>query len=258
MGFGDSLLATGHAKPLYDKDKRIYFGNGNYMEYEDDVYVNNPYLGTPEQFDEDRKKDFENCIWIDNYMGHRPYVRQGGTSNVIWNHDYRAPRGDVWLTDQEIEWGKKNYGEGYILVEPHTKNTVSGNKAWIWDRWQEVTSELIAKGEDVLQNGSPKKRLNKSRYVAMLEFRHALIAVANCKMVVTTQGGLHVAAAALNKPAVVLWGEYAHPRNLGYEEHVNLYKGGEFPCGVTVECKGCHQAMKETTVEMVLDGVNSL
>lgn len=271
MGWGDSILATGHAKPLYEEGKRIYFTKPDsahfkhclkegYIEWAmgEDVYMNNPYLGTDKTWEGDAKAGFKDCKFVENHFGNRPYVKSGGTSKVIWTPDYKAPVGDIWLTPEEIERGKKDYGEGYVLVEPHTKNTVGGNKAWIWPRWQEVADILLAKGDDVLQNGTPKKRLQNVRYIPMLEYRDALIAVANAKMVITTQGGLHVAAAALGVPAVVIWGEYAHPRNLGYDNHVNLYTGGPDPCGHTVECPGCVQAMRETTVEMVIDGADSL
>ncbi len=192
-------------------------------------------------------------------MGHRPYVVSGGTTCVVWNKEYRAPKGDIHLSPDELRRGKALYGERYILIEPHTKNTVSGNKCWIWDRWQEVATRLNEiEGYDVLQNGTPKKKLKGVRHVPMPEFRDALIAIAGAKLVITTQGGLHVAAAALDVPCVTLWGEYAHPRNLGYEDQVNLYTGGPEPCGRTVECGGCIQAMRDITVDMVVDGCRTL
>ena len=257
MGFGDAILATGHARPLYDKAERIYFGTEKYAEYETDVYANNPHLGTPEQYKVDQANGFKDCAFVENYMGHRPYVAHGGTTHVVWNKEYRAPKGDIYLTPDELRRGKALYGERYILIEPHTKNTVGGNKCWLWDRWQEV-ADILGRDHELLQNGTPKKKLRGVRFVEMVEFRDALVAVAGAKLVVTTQGGLHVAAAALGVPAVVLWGEYAHPRNLGYEDHVNLYTGGDEPCGRTVECAGCVQAMREITVDMVVDGANRL
>ena len=136
---------------------------------------------------------------------------------------------------------------------------VGGNKDWYWDRWQEVADTLIAEGHDLLQNGIPgKKRLRGVRTVEMPEYRDALVAIVGAKMVLCAQGGLHVASAALDKPAVVIWGEYAHPRNLGYDTHINLYTGGEYPCGHTVECPGCREAMNKITPGMVIDAARSL
>jgi len=261
VGFGDAILATGHAKPLYKEGQRIYFGtkqtrpDGEY-ELNEEVFRHNPYLATPDQYPDDLANDFKDCIFVDNYMGHRPYVGyRGGMTNVDWCHDYRAPVGDVWLLPEEIERGKQTFGEDYILIEPHTKNTVGGNKNWLWGRWQEVADRLDG---DVLQNGTPKKKLRDVRREPMPSFRDALVAVKNAKLVITTQGGLHVAAAALGTPAVAIWGEYAHPRNLGYENHVNFYAGDKKPCGNIVECSGCVQAMKRITVDMVVDAANSL
>jgi ADP-heptose:LPS heptosyltransferase len=269
MGWGDSILATGHAKEIHEEGKRVYFTKPDtphfkacvekgYFEWEmgEDVYMHNPRLGTPETWKEDLKDGFKDAQFVYNCFGNRPYVKHGGNTQVIWNHDYRAPVGEIWLTQEEQEFD--GYGKDYIFIEPHTKRMVGGNKDYFWDRWQEIADEL-SKDFDVLQNGIPgKKRLKNVRCVEMPEYRDALIAVANSRLVLCAQGGLHVAAAAFSKPAVVIWGEYAHPRNLGYDSHINLYTGGDVPCGHTIECPGCRAAMNRITPGMVIDAARSL
>ena len=140
-----------------------------------------------------------------------------------------------------------------ILIEPHIKGSFSGNKAWFWDRWQDVANKL----PNVMQIGDRnKKPLKNVKRVHTGDFRQALAVVSQASLVITTDGALHHAAAALGKPAVVLWGARTHPKILGYDSHVNLYTGAGESCGSMIPCKHCEDAMKRITVEMVLEAVS--
>lgn len=87
-------------------------------------------------------------------------------------------------------------------------------------------------------------------------FRDACSLLSHCRLFVGTDGGLHHAAAAFNKGAVVVWGGYTHPRNLGYESHKNLHAGGE-PCGNVKPCEHCKAQMDKISVEMVVKAIEA-
>ena len=75
------------------------------------------------------------------------------------------------------------------------------------------------------------------------------------------EGGLHHAAAALSTPAVVIYGGFVSPVNMGYEGQVALYRphrhDGE-PCGLRVPCEGCIAAMDGIAVETVAAALERL
>jgi len=67
------------------------------------------------------------------------------------------------------------------------------------------------------------------------------------------EGGLHHAAAAVGRPAVVLFGGFASPDRTGYAIHENLTgDNGGRPCGRWAPCDHCEKAMGSISVEMVL------
>ena len=72
---------------------------------------------------------------------------------------------------------------------------------------------------------------------------------------VTTDGALMHAAAALGVPAVVLFGGFMSPLQMGHKLHTNLWNGAE-PCGThTGICAHCRGAMESIEVEQVIDAI---
>ena len=72
------------------------------------------------------------------------------------------------------------------------------------------------------------------RPIETADFRAACAALAGARAAVLPEGGLHHAAAALDIPAVVIFGAMTSPANTGYASHVNLFRplGGESPSRV--------------------------
>ena len=69
-----------------------------------------------------------------------------------------------------------------------------------------------------------------------------------------TDGGLHHAAAALGKKAVVVWGGLVGPNTLGYDTQTNLCKASSF-CGSITPCLHCRQALDAITPDMVVEAI---
>lgn len=126
------------------------------------------------------------------------------------------------------------------------------NKDWGFDRWQEVVRRL----PNVPWVQGQGKTLEGVTQVDTESFRDACSLLSHCRLFVGTDGGLHHAAAAFNKGAVVVWGGYTHPRNLGYESHKNLHAGGE-PCGNVKPCEHCKAQMDKISVEMVVKAIEA-
>jgi ADP-heptose:LPS heptosyltransferase len=144
-----------------------------------------------------------------------------------------------------------------VVVEPHVKGTFSGeNKRWPWEYWQEVVTELRDQGKRVVQISAPgtDTLLDVDFRVSESQVRVALACLAWAQPLITTDGLLHHAAAAMGVPATVIWGSRTDPRILGYPDHVNLSAGPPY-CGMRTECEHCHKAMREIVPAAVLDGV---
>lgn len=236
MGLGDDIMASAEARRIASTGKLAYMGP-NWSE----VWENNPHI----------TQDKAKGVLVSNRIGQRPYIAGVTAANIIYREDHRAEPGGIFLTDNERKWAVEQISGPFIIVEPHIKGSFSGNKAWIWDRWQEVANKLPL---PVVQIGLPHKRgLNGATRVKTGTFRKALALLDRASLLITTDGALHHAAAALNVPAVVLWGARTHPSILGYEAHENIYTGSGESCGAMAPCKHCVDAMKRITVDMVLD-----
>ena len=178
-----------------------------------------------------------------NAGGARPYIASKTATYWIWKRWDIAP-GDIYLTPAERNFALPHAGS--ILVEPNTKVPES-NKAWIWDRWQ----ELVDRGGDFIQVGPPGTRvLNGVEFVETDGFRSACAVLAASRAFVGTEGGLHHAAAALGVKAVVLFSEFISPEFTGYPSHRNLRHAGG-ACGSRVSCAGCRASMAAITVDEV-------
>lgn len=233
MGLGDDIMAAAEARSIAAQGHKAFMG----PEWSP-VFENNPDI---------TKQKTPKSVLVSNRIGHRPYIKGVTPEAIIYNEDHRAPKGVIVLTDAEKAWARQQIEPGYILVEPHIKGSFAGNKAWIWDRWVELAKRL-----PVVQCKAPNKRpLPGARVIETESVRQAFALLAQAKLIITTDGALHHAAAALGVPAVVLWGARTHPNILGYEDHANLYTGQGESCGMMSACNHCREAMRKITVDQV-------
>lgn len=151
----------------------------------------------------------------------------------------------MFLSREELEVGIP----GAVIIEPNTKAAdLSKNKAWPWERWQELVDSLNLPW--VQLGDTESQTLKGVRRVHTKHFRDALGYLDKCTLLVTTDGALHHAAAALGKKAVVLWGGLAPPQILGYELHRNICHA-DWWCGYNKPCVHCRDTMAKITVDEV-------
>jgi hypothetical protein len=219
--------------------RRAVFGNGKNPVWSI-VWENNPKIAGTSGPDTD---------WIPDFPGHRPYIERIEKDRYVFREDFRAPYGRIYLSQQERDWADREAPKEYILVEPHIKDSVTSlklgaNKAWNgWD-------ELLKLDMPWLQIGEGTKPA-KTRFLQTGNVRNALSVVAKAKLVITTDGMLHHAAAALGVPAIVLWGGVVSPKILGYPTHINIWNGAK-PCGSYAHvCPHCREAMDSISVDQV-------
>lgn len=243
MGIGDDILATAEAKFYHELyGQKVVFALGDQLFYNEEIYANNPrIMRNPKQGDK--------VVVIRNGPGCRPYIAGGDSKRWYWNTDFRAEPGEIYLTPQEIEQGAR--ARGKILIEPHVKQTTwSQNKHW--PHWKEFVE--LAKDLPLAQMSYDKREVLVERLPTQ-SFRDALKYIANAELVITPDGALHHACAALGVPCITLWGGLITPDILGYETQTNLWHGAE-ACGSKHDCRHCHEAMKSITPEEVLEVVN--
>lgn len=238
------LLATGIARRarLRHPGKKICIGDGSVIEW-GEVFENNPHLS---------KEVVPGCIWVHSHKGFRPYIENGLITGekLVWKKDFKAYPGEIFLTEEEKnQWSEYS---NFVHIEPNIKGWLGPNKDWGFARWQAVVDQM----PDIAWVQGPGRRLQRVQQVETKTFRDACALLEKADLFVGTDGGLHHAAAALEKKAVVVWGGFTHPRNLGYDTHINLHSGVE-PCGSLKACAHCKKAMDQITVETVVKAIRS-
>lgn len=248
MGYGDAVMTSAIVKRAYAKvGKPLCVGNGAQIFW-NEVFENNPKVS---------RETYPGCLWVHDHKGNRAYIDYSRTDKLhtAYRSEHRTEPGEIFLTDDEkIKWA--NLTDPFVLVEPNIKGSYGGNKDWGFSNWQKVVEAMpeIIFAQPVANNRTPI--LNKVIALKTESFRDACALLDRATVFSGTDGGLHHAAAALRKRAVVLWGGLVGPDVLGYVGHRNLCKTKVF-CGSHVACPHCKQAMEKITVEEVCDAIRA-
>lgn len=256
MGVGDEILGSGMARRLHAVDgRKVAFGDGQKIVWSSDselIYHNNPKIAKP---GEERFVALGRAQWVKHYRGSRLYG-SFSSGRLVYNSSFKADRGEFFFSLEELRFAA-DYGHGFVVIEPRVK-AGKGNKQWLPSRFSVVAAELDKAGHRVVQfvyGDGLTAILPNVEVIRTPNIRYAAAVLARAAMFVGSEGGLHHAAAAVEAPAVVLFGGFIHPRTTGYEGHVNIFTGGE-PCGRSLHCNHCAQAMDAISVDQVLEAIN--
>jgi hypothetical protein len=249
LGLGDNLLGSGMARGAATRGKKIAFGDGKRIiwdQHSETIYRGNPNVAKPGS-----ERD-QNVEWRPFYKGHRIYNKQAG-ARWDWNMEFRAAPGEVFFNNGEVRNGRR-YGSGFVVIEPDVPSwkSVAPNKDWGREKYQAVADRLKREGHRVVQfrhskGGPPLAGVDQLK---TLDFRDSLAILSHAALYVGPEGGLHHGAAAVERPAVVLFGGFIPPSVTGYETHTNLTGGAE-ACGSIHACKHCKAAMAAISVDEV-------
>lgn len=276
MGVGDQLLALGDAARLRgDREIKVAIGDGSSVHWSV-LYECVSWLWQPaERIPSDAR-------WIISHPGNRPYcdyermIREArmrfGLKGVMggkqafqllkrkyWRQNYHATPAPVVVLEWEQAIGRLLVDQlqdrrPLILIEPNLKPGAPENKRWPFARYQQVVDACKDRCTFV-QFGKPL--LDGAVQLSAQPVRNVLGLISQVDGYVGTEGFLHHAAAALSKPAVVIFGGYINPTVTGYASHQNLW--------VECEDEGCpgptpagEAALAAITVKQVVAALDQM
>jgi len=137
-----------------------------------------------------------------------------------------------------------------VIIEPNTKRQAP-NKAWGAVRYSSVAWRLAKEGFEVVQFAG-EQAIAGIPQISAATFKIACAVLRHARLYIGPEGGLHHAAAALQIPAVVIFGGYISPAVTGYKTHTNLFTGQGVGCGRVDPCGHCRDCMGKITVDDVL------
>lgn len=238
MGLGDEIMALGRAERLYEQTGcPVSILTMTEAPREHDAWNGNP-------------------AWIHkggkaiiDGGGARPYITAWHGRRAIFNLDYRARAGRVYLTDEERE--SCTLKPPYAIVSPELKKEASPNKDWGKKNWESVIHNFPCPVYQLLPNLKTIPIAGAIGYHTPT-FRAALAAIEKAALVMAAEGGTHHMAASMRVPAVVVFGSFVPPNVTGYDFHYNIaVETDEGYCGRWEPCNHCKKAMESIQPEYV-------
>jgi ADP-heptose:LPS heptosyltransferase len=252
LGAGDEIMVSGRARVMQQSDPRkcrVIFKRAPKWS---PIWDNNPRIARL-----DEAGDFQVLFAKDPKTNLRPYHTAKTDERWTYNLDFRPDVGELYFSEDERRFGALHPGR--IIIEPHIKPGASPNKDYGWMRWNEVARLLRQRGLRVTQLGPAGTRLlDGVDLVATDSFRMAAAVLANARVAILPEGGLHHSAAACGVPAVVLFGGFTPIELTGYPGHINLGVSGGDACGMRVRCRHCEQEMAKIKPEQVVESAMSI
>lgn len=243
MGWGDELMAAGQAARVSRETggRRVAIldrhGQARVHEIWEGLDFISPVKGP-------------GIETVRNGAGCRPYIEYPFTSA---GHGYTAWRArDNRPVISPRLAARAPADAPFVLIEPTIKALANVNKQW--HGWQAVVDAMP--GVAFVQcrpPGAPGAPLRGVQVVQTSAFLDAVRVLGRAALYLGAEGGMHHAAAALNVPAVVIFGGSPSVQATGYPDHTNL--GGRTPCGRWQPCAHCAEIMNAITPESVVQAV---
>lgn len=254
MGLGDEVIVTAHAKRMQQSNPlpvAVIDKRGRRRSHP--IWFNNPRIAAPEYAGEVQTLDMRG--------GNRPYIDYMRSTPDRWQwKTYQCEPGEIYLTADER--ANARLASDAIIFEPNIKQGAPSNKRWNWEYWQTLADKCAQRGLTVVQMGSEyDPRLRGVKNFTTRDFRQACGILSGARAIVTHEGALHHAAAALSIPAVVIRGGFIGPTVTGYDGQFDFFLPTEkhpIGCGFRIGCAHCAAIMDAIKPRTVLLGLLEL
>ena len=148
----------------------------------------------------------------------------------------------------------------WIGIQSTGNSAHTQNKNWSIEKFQEVAAAL-RKRYAIVQFGSqddPPLTVD-ANLCGKLSLRQSFIALRECRGFVGQVGFLMHAAAAVEVPAVIIYGGFEAPWQSGYEDNINIYNPVPCaPCWLWSPCPYSKKCMTEISPKQVIESFDQL
>jgi ADP-heptose:LPS heptosyltransferase len=256
-GLGDSLLFNAVIYALGQQNGCCYLIGTKHPE----IYRGNPYA-TALPFSQGTNYKIGKFLapfvgfkahHIDYYFeGHPPprHILTLLCERVGLDNPIRRPT--IFLTEEEQSRNLlPETGKRWLAIQSTGLSQWTDNKNWGVDRFREVVRLLRGKVSIVQIGAEGDPSLGADLELqGILSIRDVFVALRQCKTFVGQVGFLMHAAAAVERPAVIIYGGFEAPWQSGYDQNANLYSDVECaPCWLETMCPYEKKCMSIITPE---------
>lgn len=268
MGWGDDLMWLGEANKVHQENPDAVIHDGR--EYSV-MWDNVPWVVEPGYKGDKRK------ILVPRKPGGNRWYIEGWGNGRMYYKPYNPIPAPYRCKPEERKWAVKQLQLAgvtgpFVLINPDTKNTTfANNKQWGFKRWNQLCKLLSEKGIQCVRtkpNGPVVDVSGHVKYtvpplsdcinITTPTIRHMMAILEQSCCAVTSEGGVHHAAAAFNKRAFVIFGGVSSIDSTGYSNRNQTYYTYDHPktpCGSQHDCDHCKQAMDSIKVDTIAKDV---
>jgi hypothetical protein len=260
MGFGDAIMATALVRGYAAQGKLAAFfspdGNHRTIKWTgvcEDILKHNPNVAQPGQ------EQQKNLIWLPHYKKVFVYARYDGQNRKwLWDRNYRPTPGEFFFGPDDRVPDELN--RPFVFIEPNVawQRPTNINKDWGDGKYEALAKALMDRGHMVVQciHNNSRRKIPGAYQVPSPLFRQAARIMARARLIIAPEGGNHHAAAALDVPAIILWGDWS-PHSMGYDDQIK-FGPGTTACGITATCSHCRDTFNRISVDEVYQAAVSL
>ncbi len=169
---------------------------------------------------------------------------------------------DIFLTEEEVlsvENSLINIPKEFVTIEPFSKTNYTPNRAYPFDKFQEVVNKL-SKDVAVVQvgNTAAAKLDNAIDLRGNTTFREASGIIGKSKAFISCEGGLVHAATAFQTKSVVILTGYQSEKMVAYPQNININISTHGPCGLKIKCPTCTEDRNKHDCKEIIRAARSL
>jgi len=277
MGYGGDLIITAAAREIYQhyNNKIFPVGYGSKLDkllgrktlFWSVVFDNNAYLS--------KVKDKNNIIlnrslrevsYVERELSDRFVFKKGlHAVEIICNYFGVSAKNiepEIFFLPEEYKWFdiyRNTLPSEYVVIEPHSKDNFTPNRAWSLEKWQRVVDE-ISQYVNVVQLGSRNSiPLNNTLPVFDVSFRQAGLILSEANLFMGNIGGLMHLAKAVKTPGLILHSGYEPLYMASYPSNINLFREVECsPCGLNTFCKCNIACINQISCDTVVSHIEQI
>ena len=266
MGYGDYIMLSGIVRDFRKKfpGTAITARAAERSGYFQAIFQGNPYIT--------RAADVDGTKPVLDLPPVQFGARDEAEGRIRWSPGFTAIPGNLYFSDAEMQWAirvteeirMRSGSDLLVLANPYAKQgvVVDGrqfdyehhvNKEWGAAGYEELVRALRGTAAFLQPVAESDTRpVLAGMHAVVSNYREAAALLTQCDAYLGCEGGLHHAAAALDRRGVVIFGGWLSPKVTGYPIHDNVYRGDlEDACGSLRVCPHCREIMDGIRVDEI-------
>jgi len=150
---------------------------------------------------------------------------------------------EQWFKEKIEKWFGVSKDEDipdFITIEPNSKTNYTPNRAYPFEKWQNIVNALKDRIPFVQVGMKGTKVLdNVIDWTGATTFKNTAAMIGYSRLFLSSEGGLGHAATAFNTKSLIIITGYQSEKMIAYPQNINVNISSHGPCGLKIDCPDC-------------------